>query len=894
MLQRIDSQKTCTTCPYCGVGCGIVASVDADAVVSVKGDENHPANFGKLCSKGSALAETLGDEDRLLHPKIKGERTTWDSAFEMIASTFSKTIAKHGPDSVAFYVSGQLLTEDYYVANKLMKGYIGSGNIDTNSRLCMASSVVGHKRAFGADIVPGCYEDLEQADLLILTGSNLAWCHPILYQRIVAAKAKRPEMKVVVIDPRKTASCDIADLHLALAPESDLPLFQGLFNYLDRHGYSDTTFVDGSTENFEETLRSTISYDLETVIKATGLPEDQVLAFYKLFSQTEKVVTIYSQGVNQARDGTDKVNAIINCHLLTGRIGKVGAGPFSVTGQPNAMGGREVGGLANQLASHMDIENPAHRDLVQRFWKSPKMVDKVGLQAVDLFDAIHAGKVKAVWIMATNPVDSMPNANFVREALGKCDLVVVSDTYAHTDTVACADIVLPSIGWGEKDGTVTNSERCISRQRAFLPAPGEAKPDWWQFCEVAKHMGFEKGFNFTNSAQIFREYSGLCSFENGGKRDLDLSGLMDMSDDAYDDLKPVQWPVTIEKPEGTFRFFEDGNFFTQSGKANFVAPALSLPIKRAKKYPFIMNTGRIRDQWHTMTRTGRSARLSQHISEPFIEVHPEDATSLHLSDADIATVQSPNGKMQARVIVTERQRKGSVFVPMHFTDRVAKRGRVDALVHSVVDPMSGQPASKSTPVSVQKFDAKWYGFAAISHQVFEALEIPDQADYWAKARVTSGVRIEMAGVETPESWQAFMRVLLEDQADIDFLEMRNPINDQIRMACFKDGVLIALLFTSANPVALSRQWACSQLHSKPTGMARHRLLAGRPGADMPDKGAIICSCMNVGVNDITAAIVKGCRSVDAVGTETTAGTNCGSCMPEIRQLLMEMERVAAE
>jgi len=856
----IAAKPACTTCPYCGVGCGVIATVDAAGAVSVKGDENHPANFGKLCSKGSALGETMGGEDRLLHPSIDGERTSWNSALDEIAKTFTGTIAKHGPDSVAFYVSGQLLTEDYYIANKLMKGYIGSGNIDTNSRLCMASSVVGHKRAFGADIVPGCYEDLEEADLLVLTGSNLAWCHPILYQRIAAAKAKRPEMKVVVIDPRKTATCDIADMHLAIAPGADVPVFQGLFSYLEKHGHADKDFI----------AKHTVS----------------------------KTVTVYSQGVNQAKDGTDKVNVIINCHLLTGRIGKLGAGPFSVTGQPNAMGGREVGGLANQLASHMDIKNPEHRDLLQCFWDSPVMADKAGLLAVDLFDAIHDGKVKAVWIMATNPVDSLPNADHVKAALEKCDLVVVSDIYAHTDTAACADIVLPSTGWAEKDGTVTNSERRISRQRAFMPALGEGRHDWWQLCEVAKRMGFEGGFNFDNPAQIFREYAQLSAFgntgqEGRGKRDLDLSGLMEISDEAYDALAPIQWPVNQAYPNGLKRFFEDHKYFTPSGKARFVAPALSEALTVSPDYPFILNTGRIRDQWHTMTRTGRAARLSQHISEPFIEVHPKDAQTLGLGDADVALIQSAYGQMKARTIVTDRQRKGSVFVPMHFTDRFARTGRVDALVHPVVDPFSGQPASKSTPVSVEKYAAKWYGFAVIANDVFETLNVPDQAAYWTKARAGGGVRIELAGVETPENWQDFVEGLLGVNEGLECLEMTSPKDAQMRIACFKDGVLMALLFTSAQPVAVSRQWAASQLLTEPSGMQRHRLLAGRPGADMPDKGAIICSCMNVGVNDIRAAIAGGCGSVEAVGEQTKAGTNCGSCMPEIRALLKEINEETA-
>ncbi len=894
MARAAGPKKTCTTCPYCGVGCGVIASVDSEKKVEIAGDSSHPANFGRLCSKGSALAETLGDYDRLLYPAVNGKRASWDEALGTVAAKFSATIREHGPDAVAFYVSGQLLTEDYYIANKLMKGYIGSGNIDTNSRLCMASSVVGHKRAFGADIVPGCYEDLERSDLLVLTGSNLAWCHPVLYQRILAAKANRPHMKIVVIDPRETATCDLADLHLPLAPGSDVALFQGLFVYLDRNGFKDADFVKAHTENYETALRAAVVNDLKAVSRATGLPAETLESFYALFAKTSKAVTVYSQGVNQARDGSDKVNAIINCHLLTGRIGKVGAGPFSVTGQPNAMGGREVGGLANQLASHMDIENPAHRDLVQRFWGSPAMAQTAGLKAVDMFNAVHAGKIKAIWIMATNPVDSLPNADFIKDALARCELVIVSDIYGHTDTVACADIVLPSTGWGEKDGTVTNSERRISRQRSFLPAPGMARHDWQQLCEVAKRMGFGSGFSFESPAEIFREYAALSAFENSGRRGLNLSALMDISGSDYNDLAPIQWPVTEDSPDGTPRFFDAGRYYTDSGKAKFIAPAASVSVTANSDYPFILNTGRIRDQWHTMTRTGRSARLSQHISEPYVEVHPSDAGPLGLRDADIATLSSPTGTMQARVVVTRKQRPGSLFVPMHFTDRFTSCGRVDSLVHSVVDPASGQPASKSTPVAARKYDAAWYGFAAISHEDFEGLSIPSEAGYWAKAYTEKGIRIELAGKTPPGDWRAFMVSLLGNPDDLDVLDMVSPVDGQTRMACFQKGRLIALLYTAGVPVAVSREWACAQLSTQPDSARRHRLLAGRPGSDMPDKGAIICACMNVGINEIHGAIAKGCDSVDAIGAATTAGTNCGSCQSEIRTLLKEADLVAAQ
>ena len=490
-----------TTCPYCGVGCGVRASARPDGGHDIAGDERHPANFGRLCVKGSALGETIGLDGRLLHPKMREPAggalrdVSWDEALDAVAGGLRRIVDEHGPDAVALYVSGQLLTEDYYVANKLMKGYVGSANIDTNSRLCMSSSVAGHKRAFGEDVVPVCYEDLELADLVVLVGSNTAWCHPILFQRIVKIKEARPDMKVVVIDPRYTATCEMADLHLPLGAGTDVRLFNGLLSFLAEHGAIDTQFVDSHTSGYAEALAAASAgaatgFDLVQCAKACKVDPHDLLEFYRLFARTERVVTVYSQGVNQSSSGTDKVNSIINCHLLTGRIGKPGMGPFSFTGQPNAMGGREVGGLANTLAAHLELDNARHRELVQQFWGAPVVASRAGLKAVELFDAIEQGRVKAVWIMGTNPVVSLPDSDQAKRALARCELVVSSDIVESTDTNAFAHILLPALGWGEKDGTVTNSERRISRQRAFLPAPGEARPDWQIICDVARRMGY--------------------------------------------------------------------------------------------------------------------------------------------------------------------------------------------------------------------------------------------------------------------------------------------------------------------------------------------------------------------------------------------------------------------
>ena len=622
-----------TTCPYCGVGCGVLAQPDGYGGAVVAGDPHHPANFGRLCSKGSALGETLGLDQRVLHPMLRQfdgslARVDWSVALDRVADGFQRIIKRDGPDAVAFYLSGQLLTEDYYVANKLMKGFIGSGNVDTNSRLCMASSVAGHKRAFGADTVPGSYEDLDAADLIVLVGSNAAWCHPVLFQRMVKNRRERGA-RIVVIDPRRTATAEDADLFLPIAPGKDTALFCGLLVHLADLCALDYRYIDAHTDGFENALARAraIAPDLAATARLAGLPAADVARFFELFHAIPNAVTCFSQGVNQSSQGTDKVNAIINCHLATGRIGRRGQGPFSLTGQPNAMGGREVGGLANQLAAHMGF-TADDIDRVGRFWQAPRVATREGLKAVQLFDAIARGKIKALWVMATNPAVSLPRARQVREALGRLDLFVVSDNVAANDTVAAgAHVLLPAAAWGEKDGTVTNSERRISRQRAFLPPPGEAKPDWWMVTQVARRMGFAPAFPYRSAADIFREHAALSSFENGGRRAFDLGGLADIGDDAFAALDPVQWPLPAGEPrharQPDRRFFAEGGFYTQDRKARFIAPdppAPSAPV--GKGFPFRLNTGRMRDQWHTMTRSGLSPRLGAHAPEPFVEVHP--------------------------------------------------------------------------------------------------------------------------------------------------------------------------------------------------------------------------------------------------------------------------------
>lgn len=879
MNQPVASTTVRTTCPYCGVGCGVLATPQPDGSVAIAGDPDHPANFGRLCSKGSALGETLSLDGRLLYPESDGARVTWDQALDLVANTFKQTINEFGPDSVAIYGSGQLLTEDYYVANKLMKGFIGSGNMDTNSRLCMASSVAGHKRAFGSDTVPGNYEDLELADLVVLVGSNLGWCHPVLYQRIVKAKTERPGMRVVLIDPRRTVSADIADLHLPVQSDGDSALFVGLLAHLSRNGMSAPDFVSAHTSGLYATLLVSEDWPIARVAGATGLSEKAIGLFYDWFARTERTVTVYSQGVNQSASGTDKVNAIINCHLLTGRIGRPGMGPFSVTGQPNAMGGREVGGLANMLAAHMDF-TPDAIDRVGRFWGSDTVASKAGLKAVDLFAAMGRGEIKAVWIMATNPVDSMPEADAVRAALAACPFVVVSDMSDRTDTGVVAHVRLPAAGWGEKDGTVTNSERRISRQRPFLALPGEARPDWWIIKEVGKRMGFAHAFSYFSPAEIFAEHVALTAFENDGNRDLDLTGLVGAD---YAGLAPTQWPVR-SKPAA--RMFGDGRFFTPDGKARFV-PVLPPPPFAPAPGRFILNTGRVRDHWHTMTRTGKTARLSAHYAEPFVEIHPADAERLNIRRATLVRLSNSHGSAIVRALVTDRQRRGHLFVPMHWTDQFASNGRIDSLVTAKVDPVSAQPALKMGEAYAEPVHTRLYGF-------FVSATRPTlEAGYWAIAEAVGGIRGELAWLDEPADWTAWLRTAfaLSDGATIQ--TMLDARSGRRSFAVLDNGRLVAALYVSPDPVLVSRQWAVGLLTSE--NLTASTVLAGRPGADMPDSGAIVCSCFSVGINTITAAVTdQGCTTVEAVGACTKAGTNCGSCRAEIRGIIDAHRLAAAE
>ena len=890
MTVHVPEPTVRTTCPYCGVGCGVLASPDGQGGAGIAGDTEHPANFGRLCSKGSALGETLSLENRLLHPHIDGAQVSWETALSTITGSLRAVADEHGPEAIAFYLSGQLLTEDYYVANKLAKGFIGTPNVETNSRLCMSSAVAAHRRAFGADTVPGCYEDLDEADLIVFVGSNAAWCHPVLFRRMAEAKAKRGT-KFVVIDPRRTQTAEESDLFLGLKPGSDVALFSGLFVHLAEGGYRDTRYVDEHTAGLDAALdrARSIAPTLAAIASKTGLAEADIHTFYDLFARTRRVVTAFSQGVNQSVQGTDKGNAIINCHLVTGRIGEAGMGPFSLTGQPNAMGGREVGGLANMLAAHMHFA-PEEVDRVRRFWGAPRIITGEGMKAVALFDAVARGKIKALWVMGTNPLVSMPRADMIRDALNGLELYVVSEVMADSDTArgtGKTTVQLPAQGWGEKDGTVTNSERRISRQRRFLDNPGEARPDWAVMAEVGRRLGHGKAFAFESVAAVFREHAGLSAFENNGSRDFDLGGLMDITEAAYDVNLPVQWPIPKGSgpkgaPQGRARLFADGRFYTFDRRARFVAvqpPGLAQAV--SAEYPFVLNTGRVRDHWHTMTRTGKSQRLSAHRSVPFVEVHPDDAATHALDDGAIARVSTAHGEAEVEVTITDTVSPGVLFMPMHWGSAYASKARVGALVRGVPDPVSGQPELKATPAMIAPVSYRARGFLLTRHQV----PLP-QGWWWARAAITGGWGVQFATPDGSREVALMMRGLIQSDAlrGYELAEYADHARDRYRCAVYDGQRLVASLAYA--PYDAKPDWeAAKALFSaeEPEAAERRALLSGR--AATASAGPTVCACHGVGFDVITATIAAGAGSVEAVGAACKAGTNCGSCIPEIRKML---------
>ncbi len=877
-----------TTCPYCGVGCGVLVRAGAKGELQIAGDVAHPANRGRLCVKGATLGDTLGRPGRLLRPRYRGSELSWDSALDRVARAIRTVVSESGPEAIACYLSGQLLTEDYYVANKLMKGFLGSANVDTNSRLCMASAVAAHKRAFGADLLPCSYTDLEAADLVVMVGSNAAWAHPVVYQRIAESARNNPRKRIVVIDPRATASCDIADLHLPLAPGSDGFLFTGLLHWLVQCDGLDRDYIDSHCEGFEASLAGAGAFDLQAVAAQTRLEPDLILQFYQWFAQTERTVTMYSQGVNQSATGTDKCNAIINCHLATGRIGKPGRGPFSITGQPNAMGGREVGGMANQLAAHMDF-TPAAIDRVQRYWGATAMATAPGLKAVDMFEAAATAKIRLLWIMATNPAVSLPDSRRVRQALKNCEFVIVSDCVADTDTTAFADLLLPAMGWGEKDGTVTNSERCISRQRALQPAPGEARADWWIITQVAHRLGFSRQFGYRCAGDIFAEHAGLSAFENNGSRDFDIGGLASLSPGDYDRLEPVYWPFREAGEE--HRVFSDGAFFTPSGKARFVpVTAQAAAADNWHEGALLLNSGRLRDQWHTMTRTGSVPKLMRHQDFFSVGVNPDDADRRGLSDDDLIELRNPLGAVRGLLRLDPELAPGQVFTPIHWSDQFSGDAVISRLFAAKTDPVSGQPQSKFAWVALSRLATSGWAYV-LSREPFAAGEFA----YWSRVAVDGGY-LTLLAMDEPETlerclapfWQRTeLRIVryddlsLRDHRCLGLREHESGASRHLEFAVFAQ---------PRRELLPHRDWLAA-LFTGELPMQPASLLAATDSA-AGDVGQLVCTCREVSEGQIRQAIAAGAGSVDTLGNKLRCGTECGSCVPELKRILARSTQAA--
>lgn len=694
-----------STCSYCGVGCGIEILKDRGGRLQLRGDESHPANRGMLCAKGRSLLHTVQATDtRLRYPFIRTsreserQRVSWDEAMAHVADRFKRIIAERGPDAVAFYVSGQCLTEEYYLVNKIAKGFIGTNNIDTNSRLCMSSAVAGYKATLGADAPPISYEDIDCCDTFFIAGANPAWCHPILFRRIEARKAADPSVKVVVIDPRRTASCAIADLHLAIRPGTDVALFLGIAHQLWRTGQFDQDFISRHTLGFVEYVQSLAPWTLSRTAEVCGVAEQDVALAAEYLSGSRRFLSLWTMGLNQSAAGTDKNIALISLSLATGKIGRLGCGPFSLTGQPNAMGGREVGGMANLLPAHRNLADPRHRHEVAEFWGVPadRIAPKPGLTAVELFDAVAAGRVKAVWVIATNPAASLPNAWRVDQALSRAELVVAQDIYP-TETTDCADVILPAAGWMEKTGAMTNSDRRISLLEKVIDPPGEALADTEILLRFARAMGWGDAFNYAAVADIFGEHAALTR-----GTDIDIGGL---SHATLRDHGTMQWPVPQKQSLGTLRLYTDHVFATPDGRARLLPVQFenrSEPL--SPEFPLILTTGRIRDHWHTMTKTGQVHKLSAHIDSPFCEIHPEDATERGICEGDVVVVSSARGSVQVRAVVTPEIRRGVIFLPMHWGKRLGgARGRANNLTSPRLDPTSKEPDLKFAAAQVVRF-----------------------------------------------------------------------------------------------------------------------------------------------------------------------------------------------
>jgi assimilatory nitrate reductase catalytic subunit len=893
------SFTTPSVCPYCGTGCGVLIQHDGQHITGIKGDPNHPANLGRLCTKGATLAESAATlAGRALYPEGRmskaepRQRLGWNTALDRAASKFAETIREHGPDSVAFYLSGQLSTEDYYVFNKLMKGLIGSNNVDTNSRLCMSSAVFGYKQTLGMDSVPTCYEDIDHAATIFIAGSNTAYAHPILFRRIEDAKAKNPRLKIIVADPRRTDTAAGADLHLPLLPGTDVALFHAMLHVLVWEEKIDRDYIDAHTEGWDELRAKLRDYSPERMSTICGVAAADIVKAAHWFAQGPSL-SLYCQGLNQSTCGTDKNAALINLHLATGQIGKPGAGPFSLTGQPNAMGGREVGGLSNLLPAHRDMANPQHRAETARLWGVPSVPDKPGLTAVELFDAMAEGRIKAVWIVCTNPAHSLPDQNRVREALQTCPFVVVQEACVDTETAAYADLLLPAATWGERDATLTNSERCISLSRQAVPAPGEARPDW----EIATDFGrrlealiqAERNpddtlFPYTSAEEVWMEHR-----ETTRGQDLDITGL---SWAILESVGPQQWPYPEGADKGQARLYEDGRFPTSNGKARFKAcDYVPVAEKADPRYPLALMTGRLRDQWHTLTRTGRVARLYGHAPEPRLNMNSHDLERRGLKSGDIVKAATRRGAIHIKVEASEEVRPGQAFLPMHWGAGSLAGAGINALTLRALDPVSKQPELKHAALRVEKASLP---YELVVYSRVDALNLEsrlkplmakfDYATLTLAGRQTPVVVLKVASAEPiePGVMKTIDHLLgFDDPLSVARLDDEaRSISKRIRVAEGKvqaarlygetaaAGWLLDALIHDAD--AASLRWMLSPL--------------AKPPVPQENKGRVICNCLDVFEADIDTAVAAG-ANLEQLQQTLQCGTECGSCVPELKRRL---------
>jgi assimilatory nitrate reductase catalytic subunit len=879
------------------VGCGVKIAHEGGRITGISGDEAHPANHGRLCSKGLALPLTLSSSTRLLHPVLREHRdaprrrASWDEALDHVAEQFARSIREHGPDSVAFYISGQLLTEDYYAFNKLAKGLIGTNNVDTNSRLCMSSAVAGYKATLGADAPPACYEDLDHADCVFIAGSNMAFAHPVLFRRLEEARARRRGMRVVVVDPRRTDTAAEADLHLAIAPGTDVALFNAMLNVIIAEGLADPVWIARSTAGFVDVAKSVVACTPEWAAAICEVPAQDIVTAARWFARSPATLSLYCQGLNQSQCGTAKNAALINLHLATGQIGLPGAGPFSLTGQPNAMGGREVGGMANLLSAHRDLENPAHRDEVARLWGVQSVPAERGLTAVELFDALAAGTVKCVWIACTNPAHSMPDLATVHAGLERAELVVMQDCYRDIETARFADVWLPASTWGEKDGTVTNSERRISRVRPAVAAPGEARADWRIACDFAHRLGPRIGradarrlFPYEGPEDLFREHR-----ETTRGRDLDITGL-DYA--LLDGRGPQQWPFPMDATEGRARLYSDGIFPTPDGRARFVPTPFEPPAELPSvEHPLRLTTGRLRDQWHGMSRTGRAASLFSHDPEPVLAVHPRDMDARGIGDGDLVRIGNARGSLTVKARGSAEMRPGDVFLAMHWSGRNFAGGGSNALMPRAFDPKSFQPELKHAAVQVAALCLEWplvaMGLLPDPDLALEALApLLEHFDYAScglggrKVPVTV-LRAAARLPVTAALLQAIDRIFgLEGEELIGYEDPTQGISRIARRGAA--GITAVRLAGDATGAEWLLDWIAEGRSTSDAGIL---LLA--PTKQPPDgavaRGRILCTCHDVAESQAAACFMRGDSLVQVQG-ELKCGTGCGSCVPALKRL----------